>query len=195
VPAISLVKPKETNQKNIMKINQYKTTIASLAALAVTSILLISGCATNQPRLVLDPVGPPPGMSSSGNSQGSLVVFSAFDPTGIHGMDRQAHTSYKILSGDGKLLQNVRNDPGNMVGGPTSVQLAAGSYHVVARANGYYGVVTVPVVIQGGKVTVVHLEGGGSWPNREEMIQANAVRLPDGRVVGWRATVEKISKP
>jgi hypothetical protein len=41
----------------------------------------------------------------------------------------------------------------------------------------------------------MHLEGGGSWPNREEMIQANAVRLPDGRVVGWRANVEKISKP
>jgi hypothetical protein len=74
-----------------------------------------------------------------------------------------------------------------MVGGPTSVQLAAGSYHVVARANGY-GLVTVPVVIQGGKETVIHLDGGGSWPNREEMIQAGAVQLPDGRVVGWAAS-------
>lgn len=109
-------------------------------------------------------------------------------------MDRQAHASYKILSEDGKLLQKVRNDPGNMAGGPTGVQLAAGSYHVVARANGY-GLVTVPVVILGGKVTVVHLESGGSWPDRSQMIQVGAVRLPDGRVIGWRATTEKISKP
>jgi hypothetical protein len=184
LPAITQFKQKEKNQNNIMK--SINTTVASLATLAITSILLISGCATNQPQLVLAPVGPPPGMSSSGNSQGSLVVFSAFDSTGIHGMDRQAHTSYKILSEDGKLLQKVRNDPGNLIGGPTSVQLAAGSYRVVAHANGY-GLVTVPVVVQGGKETIIHLEGGGSWPNREEMIQANAVRLPDGRVVGWRA--------
>jgi hypothetical protein len=114
-----------------MKTNDYKITIASLATLTPASILLISICATNQPQFVLDPVGPPPGMSSSGNSQGSLVVFSAFDPTGISGMDRQAHTRYEILSVNGKLLQKVRNDPGDMVGGPTSVQLAAGSYHAL----------------------------------------------------------------
>ena len=38
----------------------------------------------------------------------------------------------------------------------------------------------MPVVILGGKVTVVHLEGGGSWPDRSRMIQVGAVRLPDG---------------
>ena len=53
----------------------------------------------------------------------------------------------------------------------------------------------MPVVILGGKVTVVHLERGGSWPDRSQMIQVGAVRLPDGRVVGWRATAENISKP
>lgn len=173
-----------------MKIKTHKIKIASLAVLtAATSLLLMSGCATSQPGLVLDPVGPPPGLSSGDKTTGSLVVFSAFDPTGVNGMDRQAHTSYKILSEDGKLLQQVRNDPGTLAGGPTSVQLAAGSYDVVVRANGY-GLVSVPVVIQGGKETIIHLDGGGSWPNREEMIRANAVQLPDGRVVGWRATAE-----
>jgi hypothetical protein len=47
--------------------------------------------------------------------------------------------------------------------------------------------VTVPVVIRAGQTTVVRLDES-SWPDREAMIQAGAVRLPDGRVVGWRAT-------
>lgn len=86
------------------------------------------------------------------------------------------HSRYKILSPDGTLLHEIRNDPGNKIGGPTQVPLAAGSYTVVARANGYR-TVEVPVVIAGDKTTVLHLEGGGSWPNREEMIQTGAVRV------------------
>lgn len=173
-----------------MKINAYKLHITSLAALTVTSLLFLSGCVTSHPSLVLDPVGPSPGLSSGRNPEGSLIVFSSFDPHGAPGgMDRQAHTSYEILTVDGKLLQKVHNDPGNLVGGPTVVHLATGSYHVLARANGY-GLVTVPVVIRGGKETIIHLEGGGAWPNREEMIRANAVRLPDGRVAGWRSIQE-----
>jgi hypothetical protein len=186
--------PSNQTTIRIMKIKKCKDTITPLATLAIAGLLLTAGCLTHKPGLVLDPVGPPPGLSSGSETTGSLIVFSAFDPTGVHRMDRQAHTSYKILSEDGKLLQKVRNDSGNMAGGPTSVQLAAGSYHVVAGANGY-GLVTVPVVVLGGKVTVVHLDGGGSWPDRAQMIQVGAVRLPDGRVVGWRATTENISNP
>jgi len=64
--------------------------------------------------------------------------------------------------------------------------LPAGTYRVVARANGY-GIVTVPVVIEKNQVTTVHLEGGGSWENEVARSQSDAVRLPDGRIVGWRA--------
>ena len=56
----------------------------------------------SKPRLVLDPVGPPPGSPSTGDSQGSLIVFSAFDVHAHFGMDRQFHTDYEIFSEDGK---------------------------------------------------------------------------------------------
>jgi len=156
--------------------------------------LFLAGCATHSSQLVLDPVGPPPGAPSPSHAKGSLVVFSAFDATGHFNRNRQYHTDYQILSQEGKVLQSVHNDPGNDVGGPVQVDLPSGAYRVEARANGY-GKVVVPVIIQGGSVTVVHLEGGGSWPNREQMIKLGAVRLPDGRVVGWSAHAATPSAP
>ena len=177
-----------------MKYTIRKTSIISLIILATASLLLMVGCATNKPTLALDPVGPPPGLPSASQSQGSLVVFSAFDQHGISGMDRQVHSNYEILSENGNPLKKVYNDPQNMMGGPIEVGLPVGCYRVVARANGY-GLVTVPVVIEGGKETTLHLEGGGSWPNRAKMIEAGAVRLPDGRVVGWRATTQNTKQP
>jgi hypothetical protein len=35
--------------------------------------------------------------------------------------------------------------------------------------------------------TILHLEGGGSWPDESAFNQTNAVRLPDGLIVGWKA--------
>ena len=60
-----------------------------------------------------------------------------------------------------------------------------GEYHVIARANGY-GYVTVPVIIEARRSTVLHLEGDGSWPDESMFNQTNAVRLPDGQIVGRR---------
>jgi hypothetical protein len=105
------------------------------------------------------------------------------------GMDRPVHTDYEIFSEDGKRLRRVHNDSDTMLAGPIRVELPSGTFRVVARAN-RFGYVTVPVIIRGGKTTVVHLEGGGSWRDRDEMIRVGAVRLPDGRVVGWKATAE-----
>ena len=59
-------------------------------------------------------------------------------------------------------------------------------YRVVAQANGY-GRVTIPVVIEAHQTTVLHLEGGGSWPSEAEFNQTNAVRLPDGQIIGWKS--------
>jgi len=33
----------------------------------------------------------------------------------------------------------------------------------------------------------LHLEGGSSWPNESAFNQTNAVRLPDGQIIGWKA--------
>jgi hypothetical protein len=90
-------------------------------------------------------VGPPVSHSTAGSAS-ALVVFSAYDQ-GAHFNDlpyRRVHSDYRILTTDGKLLQNVHNDNGRSAGGPKEVLLPAGQYQVVARANGY-GAVTVPV--------------------------------------------------
>jgi hypothetical protein len=151
---------------------------------------LLSGCAFHQRELVLDPVGPPPSAASATASQGSLLVFSAFDPTPDLNRSpyRRQYTDYKILSADGKqLVARVCNDNGLLLEGPRKVDLPAGTYRVLARANGY-GTATVPVVIRSGQTTTLHLEGSVWWPKSTGIFQANPVRLPGGEIAGWRAT-------
>jgi hypothetical protein len=157
---------------------------ASLLAVAA----LVAGCVSQQHGLVLDPIGPPGPQSAGAGSNGTLVVFSAFDPhADFNDLPYLRHyTDYKITCPDGKLVQTVHNDTGTLLERPKSVQLPVGAYHVVARANGY-GIVTVPVIIQANQVTTVHLEGSPSWQNRSLMSQSNPVRLPGGEIAGWRA--------
>jgi hypothetical protein len=131
------------------------------------------------------------------DDKGTLVVFSAFEVTAASPGDyehRRHYSEYKILSPDGKLLQTVPNDSNTVLREATRVKLPAGTYRVVAHANGY-GIVTVPVVIEKNQVTTVHLEGGGSWENEIASNQANVVCLPDGRIVGWRAPAESEHTP
>jgi hypothetical protein len=159
--------------------------------------LLLSGCASYERGLVLDPVGPAPVQSATVGSKGSLVVYSAFD---VHAdftstaPGRHRHTDYRIFSEDGKLLQAVHNDTRSILGGPVEVSLSPGTYHIAARGNGY-GIVTLTVVIAPHQITTVHLEGGGSWSNKGALNQTNAVRLPNGQIVGWRASVENPANP
>ena len=163
----------------------------------VTVGLLPSGCAFHERGLVLDPVGPTPTQSATAGSKGSLVVYSAFD---VHAdfagtdPDRHRHTDYRIFSEDGALLQVVHNDSGTMLEGPVEVELAVGTYRIAARSNGY-GVVSLPLIIAPHQITTVHLEGGASWSNKQAFNQTNAVRLPDGEIVGWRASVQNPANP
>jgi len=164
----------------------------------LSATTLLSGCASAQHGLTLGPVGPPSIQSTAvDNQDGTLVVFSAYDVTAAGTGDyehRHHYSDYKILTQDGKLLQNVHNDSNTVLREATRVKLPAGTYRVVAHANGY-GVVTVPVAIEKNEVTTVHLEGGGSWENDAAQNQANVVRLPDGRIVGWRAPEENQHTP
>ena len=160
------------------------------------AIALLSGCASPGPGLVLDPVGPPPFPSAAAGSTGTLKVFSAFQQGADFNSQlyRRHYTDYEILSADGKRLQWVRNDSGTSVEAPRRVELPAGTYRVVAHANGY-GEVTVPVVVRPNQVTTVHLEGSPSWPNRSQLAPSDSVRLPDGEIAGWRANSDSSSKP
>ena len=158
----------------------------------------LSGCASERNGLVLDPVGPPPGQTftTSSSTKGILVVFSAFDVGAnwtARDPRRPVYSNYKIFSPDRTLLQVVHNDSGTMLQDAVPVELPTGKYRVVASANGY-GRITIPVVIAAHQTTVLHLEGGGSWPTESEFNQTNAVRLPDGEVIGWRAVSEHPSK-
>lgn len=159
---------------------------APLLLLAAT----LCGCAAAHRELVLAPVGPPPAVSSgSGGATGSLLVFSAFEPTpGFNSLAyRRQYSDYRVLSADGRqLVQVVHNDTGKLLEGPRAVELPPGKYRVLARANGY-GTVVVPIAIKPNQVTTVHLEGGVWWPRSSPILQASPVRLPDSQIVGWPA--------
>jgi hypothetical protein len=159
---------------------------------AVTGVLL-SGCVTGKNSLVLDTVGPAPTQSWVANSTtGMLVVYSAYDINAdFAGRDRrsQEYSDYKIFTTDGKMLQKVHNNSGTILQDPLAVNLPPGKYRVVANSNGY-GYVTVPIVITPRQYTVVHLEGDGFWPDESVFNKTNAVRLPDGVIIGWKAAPE-----
>ncbi|MGA3268703.1 MAG: hypothetical protein ABSE16_18015 [Verrucomicrobiota bacterium] len=159
--------------------------------IVITTGALLSGCATGN-GLTLDTVGPPlpqPTAASSTSTNGTLVVYSAFRRNAdFNSRDhyRQEYSDYKIFSPNGKLLQRVHNNSGTILQDAVPVELPPGKYQVIARANGY-GFVTVPVIIAARQNTILHLEGGGSWPDESAFNQTNAVRLPDGLIIGWKA--------
>jgi hypothetical protein len=167
-------------------------TFFTLIAIAVGALL--SGCATGKNGLALDTVGPPPFQpveTSSTLSDGTLVVYSAYkrnadfnNPDPYH----WEHSDFGIFSTDGKLLQKVHNISNNALRDVVPVALPPGRYNVVARANGY-GYVTVPVMIVAQQNTILHLEGGGFWPDESAFNQTNAVRLPDGQIIGWKVAI------
>jgi hypothetical protein len=67
---------------------------------------------------------------------------------------------------------------------PQIVRLPFGYFQVRAEAEGF-GWVTVPVVIRAEEETVVRLDG--TWTDTPSANGREIVRLPNGRLVGWRA--------
>jgi hypothetical protein len=149
--------------------------------------ILFAGCASFNSGLVLNTAGPEPGQTASTNSgPGTLTVFSAYKVNAdFNSIDpnRREYSDYRILDSDRKVVKWVHNVANNMLEGPVAIRLPAGKYFVVTRSNGY-GIVTIPVIIAAHQDTILHLNGtdDDSAPN-----EANAVRLPDGEIVGWSA--------
>jgi hypothetical protein len=158
--------------------------------LPAVAAAFLSGCATEKQGLVLNPVGPPPSPSSPASSgAGALVVYSADKVNAdfnARDPDRREYSDYQIFTATGKLLRWVRNSSGTILQDPATVSLPPGKYRVVARANGY-GHVTIPVFIVAQQKTILHLEGGNPWPDASIFNPTNAVYLPDGQAVGWKA--------
>jgi len=162
-----------------------------LLALAGAGMVL-SGCATGDHEVVLASVGPGPlARVNPSATNGTLVVYSAHEHNAnFNSRDpsRQEFSDYQILSAPGEFRQMVHNDSGTILQRPVEVELPAGSYEVVAQANGY-GTVRVPITIEAGRDTVLHLEGDVKWPSQFGLNATNAVCLPHGEIVGWRSSV------
>lgn len=148
---------------------------------------LMAGCATSRSPGELGRVGPDPSAVTTVSADGVLRVFSAYEVRAdFSELDRarRRHSDYEVVSVARGTSLRVRNDTSSAAEGPAQVRLAPGEYRVTARANGY-GVVVVPVVVEAGRPTEVHLEGGAGAVSSPD--PAALVRLPGGEVVGWKA--------
>jgi hypothetical protein len=165
-----------------------------ISVITLVCAVLFSGCATGQNRLVLDVVGPDqslPQIAQASATNGCLIVYSAYRRNADFNSRDPYHpeySDYQIFSNPEGFSRRIHNNSGNSMQSVLPVRLAAGQYKVKARAN-TYGYVIVPVVILPNQTTILHLEGDGNWPDPSLFNQTNAVRLPDGLVVGWRANV------
>jgi hypothetical protein len=165
--------------------------------IAFTGIALISflnGCASTPTALA--PVGPNPAgalASVPEGSPGRLQVFSATEKSPPVSSDDffnytyplNLHTGYEITDATGQTVKFVPNHASDLDEWPDNVALPAGVYHLVASST-WCGQVTVPVVVQNGKTTVVHLDNNW-WPPANTPAN-QLVFLPDGETAGWSSS-------
>jgi hypothetical protein len=178
---------------------KYTNSIAVVGALA-----LLTGCASAPNVAILEPVGPAPASQTKVLGQGALQVYSARQQEPIQANDMEwqwdynqgnngftyglAHTDYVILTQDGKPLHYVRNARNPADPDPALVTLPPGRYEVQAEAEESgpkMANVVIPVLVEPGKTTVVHLSG--NWEPQRQFGDADVVRLPDGQIAGWLA--------
>jgi hypothetical protein len=138
--------------------------------------------------------GPDPASRAGSDSKGYLQVFSATETdaaelvtTDYHGYFHP-HTGYDIKDESGKSVEFVANHMSIMDESPDQVGLPPGNYNILARSE-CCGLVSVPVLIQSGKTTVLHLDRNAWQPSNSS--SKPLVYLPDGKSVGWSSLVNK----
>jgi hypothetical protein len=188
--------PKGTLRPRPLSEKWKETIMKSIRFYSVAMVLLaVAGCAT--PPVVVAPVGPNPLNAESVASIGSLQVFSKvvhqYDDQnqggdGISGW--QQHTDYSIYDLHGKPVLHVFNETGHYAETPKQIALPVGKYLVKAQAKDYFWV-PVPVEIEAGRTTKVHLDD--NWEIPANTSKDVLVRLLSGTPVGWRAELGKIS--
>ena len=153
--------------------------------------LLLTACSSGPRQAVLQPVGPAPAPSAHSESTGYLVVYSAWSRFVDQGSTGH-HSRYTLIPENGTPSKVIINHADRFDEGPLRLPLAPGAYHVSAR-SAHFGRVSVPVIIQPHQTTLVYLDGS-AHPELQTSSQANAVKLPDGEIVGWSATVATNSR-
>ena len=154
-------------------------------------IPLWASCAA--PPIALAPVGPRPFAARTSSARtGSLQVFSSLEEQSDDQNQENSgaspfwyqHTDYTIYDAKGKLVKHVDNTAGHYSTSPRLVSLRPGNYAVSARDKEWRSV-TVPVVIERGRTTKVHLDD--NWQPLRGTQKNQVVSAPDGNPAGWRA--------
>ena len=178
----------------IVRLN-HLTTITSRMKLAlrntilsVATAVLVASCASAPPTIVHETIGPGPTIVNEEHN-GFLKVYSATESMADDdGFSLLRYTNYQIDAADGTLFKEVPNDDQE----PTRVILPKGTYTVMAQSD-TSGMVSVPVAIETGKTTVLHLEREKDWKDVAAGIRsADLVRLPNGQPIGFRAPHAKL---
>jgi len=93
------------------------------------------------------------------------------------------HTDYTVYNLKRERIKHVFNTVGHYAEAPCLITLPSGEYLVQAQAQGYLRV-TVPVVIEPGQTTRVHLDA--TWKPSTQSPKMQLVSTPSGYPVGWR---------
>ena len=179
----------------IITLNHF-TTIAARMKLTLRNTIilgatvLVASCASAPTKIVHEPVGPSPTVVNEEHN-GFLKVYSATaSMVDDDGPSLLKYTNYRIDAADGTIFREVANDDQE----PTRVILPKGTYTVVAQSD-TSGMVSVPVAIETGRTTVVHLERENDWKEAPAGIDsADLVRLPNGQPIGFRARHAELLK-
>ena len=158
--------------------------------LSVATAVFVASCASAPPTIVHETVGPSLEVVNQEHN-GFLTVYSATAwTTDDDGPSLLKYTNYQIDAADGTLFKEVPNDDQE----PTRVILPKGTYTVVAQSD-TSGMVSVPVAVETGKTTVLHLEREKDWKDVAAGIRsADLVRLPNGQPIGFRARHAELLK-
>lgn len=145
------------------------------------SIAALGGCAAAPPLVLNDPIGPAQVRPAVAANTGQLKVYSMSYIGSVDGdIERYVHSQYTVYEPDGNKVRSVPNQTGVYNGDPDLVALPVGSYRVKAEGYGV-GWVSVPVVIERGRTTVVDLND--EWWS-DHPLADRAVTLPNGSVIG-----------
>jgi hypothetical protein len=173
------------------------TTIASRmkltlrnTSLSLATAALVASCASAPPTIVHETVGPGPTVVNQQHN-GFLKVYSATEWMAEDDLPSLLkYTNYQIDAADGTVFKEVANDDQE----PTRVILPKGTYTVVAWSD-TSGKVSVPVAIETGKTTVLHLEREKDSKEAAAGTRSgDLVRLPNGQPIGFRARHSELPK-
>ena len=169
--------------------NSQSRLFSNIITLAATlGIIALSGCASS-PVPTLEQVGPkPPNAARMEPIQGYLKVYSDTNSFNDGDVMYYPHSEYWIYNNDGKKFKFVPNHISNNDETPEVVPVPVGTYYILAKSE-VDGIVRVPVMIKGGRTTVVNLEKNTRTSNTDTqgVESARGVKSPSGHVAGWRA--------